>query len=32
VNEDELLCVKRLPEPIPLFVPTFLYYDNNRHP
>jgi hypothetical protein len=31
-NGDDLLCVKLLPEPIPLFEPTFLYYDNNRHP
>ena len=31
-NDDDLLCVKLLPEPIPLFEPTFLYYDNNRHP
>ena len=31
-NVDQLLCVKLLPEPIPLFEPTFLYYDNNRHP
>lgn len=31
-NGDELLCVKLLPEPIPLFEPTFLYYDNDRHP
>jgi hypothetical protein len=31
-NADGRLCVKLLPEPIPLFEPTFLYYDNNRHP
>jgi hypothetical protein len=31
-NSDGLLCVHLLPEPIPLFEPTFLYYDNNRHP
>ena len=30
-NDDDLLCVKLLPEPIPSFEPTFLYYDNNRH-
>ncbi len=32
VNGDDTLCVKLLPEPIPLFEPTFLYYDNDRHP
>jgi hypothetical protein len=28
-NGDGLLCFKLLPEPIPLFEPTFLYEDNN---
>ena len=32
VNGDRILCVLLLPEPIPLFEPTFLYYDNNRVP
>ena len=32
VNLDGLLCVLLLPEPIPLFEPTFLYYDNDRRP
>jgi hypothetical protein len=27
-NRDRLLCYKPLPEPIPLFEPTFLYEDN----
>jgi hypothetical protein len=31
-NDDDRLCVKLLPEAIPLFEPTFLYFDNNRHP
>jgi hypothetical protein len=31
VNGDELLCFKLLPEPIPLFEPTFLF-DDNRFP
>jgi hypothetical protein len=31
-NDDDMLCVKLLPEAIPLFEPTFLYFDNNRHP
>jgi hypothetical protein len=28
VNQDNLLCFKLLPEPIPLFEPTFLFFDN----
>ena len=28
-NGDRLLCYKALPEPIPLFEPTFLFDDNN---
>ena len=28
-NQDNYLCVLLLPEPIPLFEPTFLYYDND---
>ncbi|MCA1708011.1 MAG: hypothetical protein LC808_33950 [Actinobacteria bacterium] len=28
-NNDKYLCYKPLPEPIPLFEPTFLYEDNN---
>lgn len=31
VNGDDLLCFKLLPEPIPLFEPTFLF-DDNRFP
>jgi hypothetical protein len=31
-NLDDVLCVKLLPGAIPLFEPTFLYFDNNRHP
>jgi hypothetical protein len=27
-NDDDQLCYKRLPEPIPLFEPTFLFDDN----
>jgi hypothetical protein len=27
-NGDSQLCVMLLPEPIPLFEPTFLFYDN----
>jgi hypothetical protein len=27
-NQDKLLCFKLLPEPIPLFEPTFLFDDN----
>jgi hypothetical protein len=27
-NQDGQLCLKLLPEPIPLFEPTFLFYDN----
>jgi hypothetical protein len=30
-NRDEFLCFKLLPEPIPLFEPTFLF-DDNRFP
>jgi hypothetical protein len=32
VNGDRILCVLLLPEAIPLFEPTFLYYDNDRVP
>jgi hypothetical protein len=28
-NNDNMLCYKLLPGPIPLFEPTFLYEDNN---
>lgn len=27
-NDNNLLCFKPLPEPIPLFEPTFLYRDD----
>jgi hypothetical protein len=29
-NNDDLLCYKLLPAAIPLFEPTFLYYDNTK--
>ena len=29
-NRDKLLCYKLLPTAIPLFEPTFLYYDNDQ--
>ena len=29
-NRDKLLCYKLLPSTIPLFEPTFLYYDNDQ--
>jgi hypothetical protein len=27
-NQDGNLCVKLLPDAVPLFDPTFIYYDN----
>ena len=30
VNNDDLLCYKLLPSAVPLFEPTFLYYDNTK--
>jgi len=30
VNKDSLLCFKLLPSAVPLFEPTFLYYDNTK--
>jgi hypothetical protein len=30
VNADNLLCFKLLPSAVPLFEPTFLYYDNTK--
>jgi hypothetical protein len=30
VNRDNLLCYKLLPSAVPLFEPTFLYYDNTK--
>jgi hypothetical protein len=29
-NRDRLLCYKLLPTAIPLFEPTFLFYDNDQ--